>query len=241
MWCERGCVCVSLAGSVTQHVKPQAWATNPRSPEGIHTRSRCRRWLTLTSLDCDLSLSWVWVCRMRYAPICHSTSVLCATRTTLGHSGWWTMQNSWSAATCRVAGHGNMTQPHHPLHPTAHSKHNSRCDAPAPRPAVPCRAVYCCYLLGSAYAIPAYILSRYSRFSSFFTHKQTYLCLFHFLKVFQRPATANYSYIITIKFVLGRLAKPLTVKRLCLTGYFYFYTVCYFIFHSLPNGWSVFS
>lgn len=36
-----------------------------------------------------------------------------------------------------------MTQPHHPLHPTAHSKHNSRSDAPAPRPAVPCRAVPC--------------------------------------------------------------------------------------------------
>lgn len=93
--------------------------------------TRCRQLLTLTSLDCDLSLSWVWwVCRMRYAPICHSTSVLYATRTTLGPSGWWMMQNSWSAATCLVAGHGNMTQPHHPLHPTAHSKHYSRRDAP---------------------------------------------------------------------------------------------------------------
>lgn len=119
--------CVRGRFSITQHAEPQAWATNNcRSPEGtLHTRF-CQ-WLTLTSLDCDISLSWVWVCRMRYAPICHSTSVLFATRTTLGHSGWWTMPNSWSAATCRVVGRGNMTQPHHPLHhPIAHSKHYSK-------------------------------------------------------------------------------------------------------------------
>lgn len=79
------------------------------------------------NLDLDLILSfllsWIWVCRMRFAPIYHSTSVLCGTKTTLGHSGWWMMPNSWSAATCRVAGPGNMTQPRHPLHLTAHSKH----------------------------------------------------------------------------------------------------------------------
>lgn len=77
------------------------------------------------NIDLILSflLSWNWVCRMRFAPIYHSTSVLCDMKTTLGLSGWWMMPNSWSVATCRVAGHGNMTQPRHPLHLTAHSKH----------------------------------------------------------------------------------------------------------------------
>ena len=121
------------------------WSPNP---EGTH--SRCCRLLTLTSLDCDLSLSWIWMCRMRYAPISHSTSVLCATRTTLDHFGWSTMPNSWSAATCPVADRGNMTQPHHPLHPTAHSKHYSsrgRCN-------VPCRMLTLLLMLGLLIAKP---------------------------------------------------------------------------------------
>lgn len=62
--------------------------------------------------------------RTRYARISRSTSALCATRTTSAPSGWSTTPNSSSAATCRVVARGNMTQPHHPLHPTAHSKHS---------------------------------------------------------------------------------------------------------------------
>nr|CAD7425458.1 unnamed protein product [Timema monikensis] len=62
--------------------------------------------------------------RTRSAPICHCTSVLCAMKTTLAPSGWWTMQSLSSDAIFLVVAPGNMTPPHHPLHPTSpHSKH----------------------------------------------------------------------------------------------------------------------
>lgn len=75
-----------------------------------------------------LFLGGCWSCwyRMRSAPISHCTSALCATKTTLAHSGWWTMRSLSSAAICPVVDLGNMTPPHHPLHPTCparHSKH----------------------------------------------------------------------------------------------------------------------
>lgn len=66
----------------------------------------------------------VCVYRTRSAPICHCTSVLCAMKTTLAPSGWWMMQSLSSDAIFLVVVPGNMTPPHHPLHPTSpHSKH----------------------------------------------------------------------------------------------------------------------
>lgn len=66
----------------------------------------------------------VCVYRTRSAPIYRCTSVLCAMRTTSGHFGWWMTPSSLSDGISPAAVPGNMTQPHHPLHPTSpHSKH----------------------------------------------------------------------------------------------------------------------
>ncbi|XP_046406488.1 forkhead box protein P1-B isoform X3 [Ischnura elegans] len=58
----------------------------------------------------------------RSAPICHCTSVLCAMKTTLAPSGWWMTQSLSSDDICHEGDHGNMTPPHHPLHPTSQHK-----------------------------------------------------------------------------------------------------------------------